>query len=231
MMLFIVRNLTASNEFKTGRGETQCATIWMYVHDERLLNNFWLKLLIKSSSVHNELSVVQMMLIKASVSMVWRKTTVTPVQTHWSYCSLAVSHRCNNECMCLPTRVKGNSVIQGTIIIPPVLTNKLPVTQLTTVTPHKSHAVSNQRLLDCLLNCLFRPASKKSSEWCTTYLCERNPLVTGGFPSQRANNAVSASVSCCYHGLMPYLSLSLSHSLTRPRFIQTSERCSLNIMI
>ena len=69
-MLFIVRNLKASNEFKTGRGETQCAKYECMCMMNALINNFWPKLLIISSSVYNELSVVHMMLIKASMSMV-----------------------------------------------------------------------------------------------------------------------------------------------------------------
>ena len=47
--------------------------------------------------------------------------------------------------------------------------------------------ISNYRRLDCLLNRLFW--SKKASKLCVTGLCEGNPPVTGGFPSQRASNA------------------------------------------
>ena len=42
--------------------------------------------------------------------------------------------------------------------------------------------------LDYLLNHLFRITSKKTSKLHVTGLCEGNPPVTGGFPSQRASN-------------------------------------------
>ena len=41
---------------------------------------------------------------------------------------------------------------------------------------------------------LFRRTSKKISKPRVTDLCEGNPLVTGGFPSQRASNANNVSV-------------------------------------
>ena len=47
---------------------------------------------------------------------------------------------------------------------------------------------------DCLLNCLFRRRSKKTSRLCVTRLCEENSLVTGEFPSQRASNAENVSI-------------------------------------
>ena len=49
--------------------------------------------------------------------------------------------------------------------------------------------VSNMRRLDCLLNHLFRRLSKKTSKICVTDLYQGNPLVTGGFPSQKASDA------------------------------------------
>ena len=49
--------------------------------------------------------------------------------------------------------------------------------------------VSNHRRLGCLLNRLFRRRSKKTSKIRVTGLCEGNPPVTGGFPSQRAGHA------------------------------------------
>ena len=42
--------------------------------------------------------------------------------------------------------------------------------------------VSNHQLHDCLLNCLFRRRSKKTSKLLVTGLCEGNSPVTGGFP-------------------------------------------------
>ena len=47
--------------------------------------------------------------------------------------------------------------------------------------------VSTHQRLDCLLNRLFRRGSKKISKLCVTGLCEGNPLMTSGFPSQRAS--------------------------------------------
>ena len=48
--------------------------------------------------------------------------------------------------------------------------------------------------LDCLLSRLFRGRSKKTSKLRVTGLCEGNPLVTGGFLSQRASNAENVSI-------------------------------------
>ena len=47
-------------------------------------------------------------------------------------------------------------------------------------------AISNHQRLDCLLNRLFRGRSKKTSKLRVTGLCGGKPLVTDGFPSQRA---------------------------------------------
>ena len=54
---------------------------------------------------------------------------------------------------------------------------------------YERHGFSDCRHLDCLLKRLFRRTSKKISKLRVTGLCEGNPPVTGGFPSQRANNA------------------------------------------
>ena len=59
--------------------------------------------------------------------------------------------------------------------------------------------VSNHRRLDCLLSCLFRRRSKKISKLCVTGLCEGNPPVTGGFPSQRSSNAKNVSICWRHH--------------------------------
>ena len=45
--------------------------------------------------------------------------------------------------------------------------------------------VSNHRLIDCLLNRLFRRRSKKTSKLRVHVLCEGNSAVTGEFPAQR----------------------------------------------
>ena len=54
--------------------------------------------------------------------------------------------------------------------------------------------VSNHQCLDCLLNRLFTYRSKKTSKLRVTGLCEANPPVTGGFPSQRASSAGDVSI-------------------------------------
>ena len=61
--------------------------------------------------------------------------------------------------------------------------------------------VSNHRRLYCLFNRLFRHRSKKTSKLCVTGLCEGNPPVTGGFPSQRASNAENVSIWWCHRDL------------------------------
>ena len=59
--------------------------------------------------------------------------------------------------------------------------------------------VSNHRRLDCLLKCLFMRRSQNSSKLCDTGLCDGNPPVTGGFPSQRASNAETVSLWWRHH--------------------------------
>ena len=49
------------------------------------------------------------------------------------------------------------------------------------------NGVWNHQRLDCLLNCLFRCRSKETSKLRVTGLGEANPLLTIGFPSQRAS--------------------------------------------
>ena len=51
------------------------------------------------------------------------------------------------------------------------------------------------RRLYCLLNRLFRCRSKKTWKLCVTGLCEGNPPMTDGLPSQRASNAENVSLS------------------------------------
>ena len=66
---------------------------------------------------------------------------------------------------------------------------------------HNGHdGVSNHMRLDCLLNRLFRRRSKKISKLRLTGLCEGNSPVTGGFPSQIANNAENVSIWWRHHG-------------------------------
>ena len=55
---------------------------------------------------------------------------------------------------------------------------------------HKGRdGVSHRQPHDCLLNCLFRRRSKKTSKLRVTGLCAGNSPVTGEFPAQRPSNA------------------------------------------
>ena len=60
-----------------------------------------------------------------------------------------------------------------------------------TATSNDHHDVSNHRQFECLFYHLFRLTTKEhqSSSLHVMALCEGNPPVTGGFPSQRASNA------------------------------------------
>ena len=59
--------------------------------------------------------------------------------------------------------------------------------------------ISNHRRLDCLPNRLYRQRSKKTSKLRVTSLCEGNPPMTGGFPSQRALNTENVSIGWRHH--------------------------------
>ena len=64
---------------------------------------------------------------------------------------------------------------------------------------NEHHGITNHRHLDCLLSHLFSHTSKKTSKLRFTGLCEGNPPVTGGFPSQRPSNAENVSVWWLHH--------------------------------
>ena len=64
---------------------------------------------------------------------------------------------------------------------------------------NEGDGVWNHGCLDCLLNSLFRRRSKKTPKLCAYGLCEGNPPVTGGFPSQRASNAENVSIWWRHH--------------------------------
>ena len=54
---------------------------------------------------------------------------------------------------------------------------------------HNEHGgISNHQPHDCLLNCLFRHRSKKTSKLRITGLCAGNSPVAGEFPTKRASN-------------------------------------------
>ena len=81
------------------------------------------------------------------------------------------------------------------------------------------NGVSIHQRFYCFFNRLFRHWSKKTSKTRVTGLCEGNPPVTGGFPSQRVSHAENVSiwwrhldlrffVFCCGHA-----KVGLSHKL------------------
>ena len=73
-------------------------------------------------------------------------------------------------------------------------TRNLPSRSTSQWLHYERNGVSNHRCIDCLLSRLFRRRSKKTSKLRVTGLCEGNPPVTGGFPSQRASNEENFSI-------------------------------------
>ena len=65
---------------------------------------------------------------------------------------------------------------------------------------HNGHdGVSNHQPYGCLLNCLFRRRSKKTSKLPVTGLCAGNSPKTGEFPAQRASYAENVSIWWSHH--------------------------------
>ena len=64
---------------------------------------------------------------------------------------------------------------------------------------HNEHDGVSNRRLDCLHNRLLRHRSKKTSKVRVTGLCEGNPPVTRGIPTQRASNAVNVCIWWRHH--------------------------------
>ena len=60
-------------------------------------------------------------------------------------------------------------------------------------------SVSNHQPHHCLLNRLFRPSSKKTSNLCVTGLCVGNSPGTSEFPAQTASNAENVSIWWRHH--------------------------------
>ena len=95
------------------------------------------------------------------------KTAATPLLTHQSYYSLGLSHQY--------TRPTNKAIAQPVYLI--------------TVTSHGRHGASNHLQLDCSFNRVLRQTTRKIPKLSirvTTVL----RFMTGGFPSQRASNAV-----------------------------------------
>ena len=78
-------------------------------------------------------------------------------------------------------------------------------------TSHECHDILNHWQLQCLFNSLLMQTSKETSKVVLLVLCEGNPQVTGGFPSQRAGNVESVSMSflssCGQDYLMGHMAL------------------------
>ena len=89
----------------------------------------------------------------------------------------------------------------------PCITENWLITLLIMVTitlrwRHNEHdGVSNHQTLDCLLMCLFRRRSKKTSKFRVTGFCEGNSPVTGEFPAQRVSNAENVFIWWRHHEL------------------------------
>ena len=62
-------------------------------------------------------------------------------------------------------------------------------------------SVSNHQPNECLLNCLFRCRSKKTSKLRVTGLCAGNSPGTGEFPAQMASNMENGSIWWHHHGI------------------------------
>ena len=63
-----------------------------------------------------------------------------------------------------------------------------------------SYGVSNHQPHDCLLSCLFRQISKKTSKLRVTGLCKGKSPVTGDFPAKTTSNAENVSIWWRHHG-------------------------------
>ena len=94
------------------------------------------------------------------------KKNVTPLQTHWSYVFLALTHRCN-------ATVHPRNYAHG----------------LTLGCCHNGRdGVADHKPRHCLLNRLFRRKLKKTSKLRVTDLCVGNSPMTGEFPAHMASN-------------------------------------------
>ena len=62
--------------------------------------------------------------------------------------------------------------------------------------------ISNHQPHNCLLKCLLRCRSKKTSKLYITGLCEGNSPVTVEFPEQMASNAEDVSIWWCHYAEM-----------------------------
>ena len=87
--------------------------------------------------------------------------------------------------------------------------------------------VSNYRRLDCLLNHLFRPKSKKISKLHATGICVGNSPGTGEFPAQMASNAKNVP----FDDVIMYRGLSYSFLINTKLGCQIISRCGAMINV
>ena len=64
---------------------------------------------------------------------------------------------------------------------------------------HEQIGVEYYWPLECLIKSLFMLTSNRHQRSALLAICDGNPPVTGGFPSQRASNVESMSISWCHH--------------------------------
>ena len=64
------------------------------------------------------------------------------------------------------------------------------------------YQVSNHQPHNCLLNCLFRRKSKKTSKLSVTSLCVWHSPVTGDFPAKRVINGKNVSIWWRHHAMV-----------------------------
>ena len=83
--------------------------------------------------------------------------------------------------------------------------NKVPAIYTLQWRHNYCNGVSNHQRHDCLLNHLFS-RSKKISKLRVTGLCEGNPPMTGGFPSQKTSTAENVSIWWRHHDTLVNLS-------------------------
>ena len=124
------------------------------------------------------------------------KIAVTPLLTHWSYCSLALSHRHD---------VMGEqwTYIATATMIPvmafPNTGNLIFVHKIFLSTLQWRHdepyGVSKRRRIDCLLNYFFLVHIKENTKDPPHWPLWGNPPISGGFPSQRTSNAANLMTS------------------------------------
>ena len=96
-------------------------------------------------------------------------------------------------------------------------------------------SVLNHRRRDCLLNCLFRRSSKKTSKFRVTGLCEGNPSVIGGSPHKGTVTRKMFpfdDIIMCYIGPRSYWIYLSIHSITFNRYSRVNSwKFHMNVII